>query len=379
MMRRRVALTVGLLTVVGATVVAQSGALLRLQLSTPGTMQVGHVNLTGTVRAGSFVGNGSGLTNVSAFTLLGNSQSVFGRLSGTFFYPGVNSFPNSANSFTGNGSALTALSASAFGSGNLPDARIGANIALTTGAQTFTNRQIFTNGLVMSLAPSAGHVLTSNASGLASWQPQSYPSSGAAGGDFAGSYPSPLISTNGALLNKVSQFTMTVNGFQIGIDRGLPNARLDILGALRVFDQDFLSRSGTDLNHGLGWYGPGRTVGPFTQDGPVAYGANGGGLGINQGGNRTMIASWNLNGLLLQRPITSPGALVRSSNTGGTWVDLRKSNSWHWNMISTGSSNGEQAGKILFRNAYQSTVPLTIDAQWNVGLSQPFPSARLEV
>ncbi|HMS54611.1 MAG TPA: hypothetical protein PKA27_04355 [Fimbriimonadaceae bacterium] len=48
-----------------ATSSGQSGALIRLQSSTPGVQQPGHGNISGSFRAGAFFGNGAGLTNVS--------------------------------------------------------------------------------------------------------------------------------------------------------------------------------------------------------------------------------------------------------------------------------------------------------------------------
>ncbi|HMS56032.1 MAG TPA: hypothetical protein PKA27_11590 [Fimbriimonadaceae bacterium] len=48
---------------------AQSGALVRLQASTPGIAQNGSINVLGTTISGQFVGNGSGLTNLNASSL----------------------------------------------------------------------------------------------------------------------------------------------------------------------------------------------------------------------------------------------------------------------------------------------------------------------
>lgn len=48
-----------------------------LQPSTPGTSQSGHSNITGTARAGQFVGGGSGLTGVNAAQLGGLPASAF--------------------------------------------------------------------------------------------------------------------------------------------------------------------------------------------------------------------------------------------------------------------------------------------------------------
>lgn len=70
----------------------------QLQPGTPGTAQVGHVNVTGDVIAGSFAGSGA---------------------------------------------ALTGLSAAAIATGTLADARLSSNVARLNGAQTFTGTKTF--------------------------------------------------------------------------------------------------------------------------------------------------------------------------------------------------------------------------------------------
>lgn len=52
-------------------------ALVRLQASTPGTQQVGHANVSGTMKAGQFQGDGAGLTGVNADLLDGINSSSF--------------------------------------------------------------------------------------------------------------------------------------------------------------------------------------------------------------------------------------------------------------------------------------------------------------
>ncbi|HMS56977.1 MAG TPA: hypothetical protein PKA27_16420 [Fimbriimonadaceae bacterium] len=68
-----------IMVVVGrsATAGAQSGALIRLQQSTPGVAQAGHANLSGTIQAGSFVGSGTNLIGVNAELLDGMDASDF--------------------------------------------------------------------------------------------------------------------------------------------------------------------------------------------------------------------------------------------------------------------------------------------------------------
>lgn len=73
------------ITAVGVLVLAsrsvssggQSGALVRLQATTPGAAQVGNMNVTGTVRGGQFQGAGSGVTGVNADLLDGLNSTAF--------------------------------------------------------------------------------------------------------------------------------------------------------------------------------------------------------------------------------------------------------------------------------------------------------------
>lgn len=64
----------------GVVVAVQSGGPVYLQSSTPGVGQTGHLNITGSARAGQFNGSGSGLTGVLAASLTGTIAG--GRLSG---------------------------------------------------------------------------------------------------------------------------------------------------------------------------------------------------------------------------------------------------------------------------------------------------------
>ncbi|MBS1724415.1 MAG: hypothetical protein JSS66_15845 [Armatimonadetes bacterium] len=75
----------------------QQPGYVRLQTTTPGTAQAGHANVTGTVRAGSFVGGGGGLTGLSASNI---SQGTLGQAR----LPGNVAFTNANNDFTGTNS-----------------------------------------------------------------------------------------------------------------------------------------------------------------------------------------------------------------------------------------------------------------------------------
>lgn len=114
-----------------ATSSGQSGALVRLQASTPGVQQTGHANVSGSIRAGQFVGSGLGLTSVNASQLGGLAPNSFGLVSGNNSWTGLNTFSNAGNSFTGNGAGLTNLDASAIASGTIDTARLPNPLSLS--------------------------------------------------------------------------------------------------------------------------------------------------------------------------------------------------------------------------------------------------------
>lgn len=68
-------------------------------------------------------------------------------------------------------------------------------------------------------------------------------------------------------------------------------ASLVIFGNMAVNDSDIMLRTATDTNHGLGWYGPGKTFAGVGIDGAVLYGWNGGILGSTD--PQTIAVSWD--------------------------------------------------------------------------------------
>jgi hypothetical protein len=103
--------TCALLATTAQSQLGQPKNYVSLQPTTPGTSQSGHANVSGTSRAGQFVGGGEGLTNVNAAQLGGLASSVFGQLSSSNLWTGVNTFNNAGNSFSGNGAGLTSVNA----------------------------------------------------------------------------------------------------------------------------------------------------------------------------------------------------------------------------------------------------------------------------
>ncbi len=103
-----------------------TGTCVSLQTSSPGTQETGSINVSGTVIAGNFQGNGSSLTNVDAISLNGQSASYY---------------TDAAN----------------ISSGTLNDSRLSSNVALQNGNNTFSSSNTFSGDV---LAKSTGDSAT---------------------------------------------------------------------------------------------------------------------------------------------------------------------------------------------------------------------------
>ena len=76
-----------------------------------------------------------------------------------------------------------------------------------------------------------------------------------------------------------------------------------------------------------------------------------------------------------QTPLTLIG-----SNTGGTWVNLQNTGGGRtWNLIATGSGNGEGPGRLLVRDQSGGAVRLAVDPSGRLGIGTASPSSLLEL
>lgn len=165
------------------------GASVSLQPTSPGAAQTGNANLTGTIIAGQFQGDGSGLTNVNAAELNGQTGTFYqnasnintgtladARLSGNVTLKG-NTF-NGANELvvldgTGalpalSGANLTNLNASNIASGTLDNNRLNASVTLQGNTFNGANQLVQLNGSGVLPALSGINLTNLNASNIAS-------------------------------------------------------------------------------------------------------------------------------------------------------------------------------------------------------------------
>lgn len=72
---------------------------------------------------------------------------------------------------------------------------------------------------------------------------------------------------------------------------------------------------------------------------------------------------------------------VESASTIGTWLNMKNTSvgGRHFAMISTGSANGEGAGKLLLNDISGGGPRITVDSQGDVGIGTVDPQAKLHV
>jgi len=88
-----------------------------------------------------------------------------------------------------------------------------------------------------------------------------------------------------------------VSGSKVGIGIQTPIDTLDVVGNVRINDKDLYLRGFFgDTNHGLGWYGTGKTFATVALDGPVLYGYSGGALGSYDGTIQKVVLRWDNSG-----------------------------------------------------------------------------------
>lgn len=199
----------------------------------------------------------------------------------------------------------TPLTAAAFAirTTTVQRADLATSATTATSADFATSANTATNATSATSATNADHALQADHALAANSVP------------FAGITSNPWA-RSGSLLSTLQW---------VGIGK-VPTDPLDVLGNIRLNDQNLYFRGGADINHGLGWHGTGKPFATLTPDGPVLFGYAGGAVGTKQGGDR-MAMWWNAAGQVGINVSNTSGFTfavggVPAKTSGGSWATL---------------------------------------------------------
>jgi type VI secretion system secreted protein VgrG len=297
-----------------------------MTISAAGALSIATPSLSasGAVVASGFTGSGSGLTSLNA-AHLSSGTVPSARLSGT--YSSALTLNNAANSFTGNGAGLTSLNASALSSGLVPLAQLPAAVVtnnesgVTLNALSLAGITSLSGNLVMNDKDFQFRGSGDSLHGLG-W----YGSSKLFG---SVNVNGPVLYGNGGgALGAMSGVTNIALQWDASRNVAI-GGNLTVSGHGRLNEQTLYLRSGSDLNHGLGWYGVGKTYGALSVDGPALFGYSGGVLGtVNSGSSTNVALCWNNSGNV-GIGNTSPTNKLMVGNArcdGSSWINASDRN-----------------------------------------------------
>jgi hypothetical protein len=92
-------------------------------------------------------------------------------------------------------------------------------------------------------------------------------------------------------------------------------------GDFWLSDEDVYFRSSTDTNHGIGFYGAGKTFNNVDVDGPVLYGNSGGALGTSTYGSQKIALTWDNGGNVGTSGNMSVSGQIESKSGGFKFPD----------------------------------------------------------
>ena len=117
---------------------------------------------------------------------------------------------------------------------------------------------------------------------------------GTASGSFAGNGIGLTNLNAAALTGIIPDVRLSGNVVLYSSSNPTFNSQVTAAGGVRLNDANLWLRPGSDVNHGLGWYGLGKLFNGVNVNGPVLFGNGGGALGATGAGSFTNISLfWN--------------------------------------------------------------------------------------
>jgi len=160
--------------------------------------------------------------------------------------------------------------------------RLDSQVTINAGVDIFGNvgieGDLAVTGFRLDSKAQSGFVLTSDSSGLASWQAPA-PPAGAAGGDLAGAYPNPQLASLASSLAKVSGGAMMSGGDRIGIGTGAPAQLLHVVNTGTTFSRAIHAQSTSSSGTLYGVFGESDSITGAGVRGQANH-ATGGNVGV---------------------------------------------------------------------------------------------------
>ena len=306
---------------------------------------------------------GADVTILPRLRLLTSPYAFLAKNAAALISPNGASLVTSANgqltvngAITGDGSGLTALNASQLTTGTLPNGRLSGTYSSPVNLS------------------SVGNSFTGNGSGLTGLTSAQIPNLDASK-IASGILSDARLSGNVPRLNAANSFSSAFNSFSgNGASFGLSfygGGLCAVLSSAGTDAPQFCFLRGSDGRffdigqNPSGGFTIEDTDTPrltITKDGNV-------GIGTDVPGAQFHVYGGGF-----------PSAVVESYSTAGTWISLRNDSSGgnNWNLISSGSGNGEGAGKLLFNDQTLGGTVMTLTSG-GLGIGTAAPADHFHV